>query len=464
MEREIIDYRKKIENGEKVEDVVRGVYERIGDDPYGVFISLNKDAALARAGELDKKEKDKRGRLFGLPILVKDNILTEGLRTTCASKMLEDYIPSYSASLVKRLEEEDAVIIGKTNMDEFAMGSNSESSYFHPTKNPIDPSLSPGGSSSGSGTGQRLGYAFVSIGTDTGGSVRQPASFSSIIGYKPSYGLISRYGVVSMANTLDQVGIFSNNIIDLVSVLNVIGGYDELDDTSIRRGVDFKLEKFDDLNGIRVGIVKEEDYWDEKVKEDYRRAIEIFRKLGCEVSETSFKNKKYFSPAYSVISTSEASSNLSRFDGIRYGYLAEDYDDLNDLYKKTRSIGFGEEVQRRIAMGMYYLGSSFDRKIYEKALTARKLIVDELEKSFESFDIILSPSATSLPEKQFSNTLGTVGNFTQGDYHVLANLIGSPAISLPMNEGIGGSVQLIAKKFDDQKLLSIANRFFEEVR
>ena len=380
--------------------------------------------------------------------------------------MLENYTPPYDATLVQKLLEEDAIIIGKTNMDEFAMGGTSETSYFGPVKNPIDNTLVPGGSSSGAAAGQAAGYSVVAIGTDTGGSVRQPASYCSILGYLPSYGSISRYGVASLANSLDHVGIFANSIDDIIITLNAIGGNDSKDATSVKpESLNLKLNEMKDLTGIKVGYICEFEglELDESVKEDYNRAINTLIKLGAELVEVKIENQKFLSPTYSVINTAEASSNLSRYDGIRYGYLADDYDGLDELYEKTRSEGFGEEVQRRIAIGMYYLGSDFDRDVYNRALKVRTLVRREVESIFSDFDILLTPSAITLPPVLGEGN-DSVKAFNSGDFHVLANLTGRCAISIPMSDGLGGSIQLMADRFEDEKLLNIANRFFKEVK
>ncbi|MDO5717436.1 MAG: Asp-tRNA(Asn)/Glu-tRNA(Gln) amidotransferase subunit GatA [Tissierellia bacterium] len=456
-----------ISGEKKVEEYIESLVQKIGEDEYNAFITIDREKLIERARELDQKlsEGKELGRLFGIPVALKDNIMTKGMRTTCASKMLENYLPSYDAHIVEKLLEEDAVIIGKTNLDEFAMGGTSETSYFGATKNPIDNSLAPGGSSSGSACSQKLGYSIISIGTDTGGSVRQPAAYCSTIGYLPSYGNISRYGVVSMANSLDQVGIFANNIEDIVESVNIIGGHDLMDPTSTKVE-DLKFElKEKSLKGLKIGYIKDRsDYnFSSEVDEDYSRAVEIFKEMGAELIEINFKNQKYLSPTYSVISTAEASSNLSRFDGIRYGYRTEEYDGLEDLYNKTRSEGFGEEVQRRIAIGMYYLGSDFARSVYEKALKVRTLIKREVEELFRDLDIILTPSATCLPPKLGDEKAGTVEAFNSGDFHVIANLTGRCAISIPMREGLGGSVQLMADRYKDEELLNIADSFYREV-
>ena len=380
--------------------------------------------------------------------------------------MLENYTPPYDATLVQKLLEEDAIIIGKTNMDEFAMGGTSETSYFGPVKNPIDNTLVPGGSSSGAAAGQAAGYSVVAIGTDTGGSVRQPASYCSILGYLPSYGSISRYGVASLANSLDHVGIFANSIDDIIITLNAIGGNDSKDATSVKpESLNLKLNEMKDLTGIKVGYICEFEglELDESVKEDYNRAINTLIKLGAELVEVKIENQKFLSPTYSVINTAEASSNLSRYDGIRYGYLADDYEGLDELYEKTRSEGFGEEVQRRIAIGMYYLGSDFDRDVYNRALKVRTLVRREVESIFSDFDILLTPSAITLPPVLGEGN-DSVKAFNSGDFHVLANLTGRCAISIPMSDGLGGSIQLMADRFEDEKLLNIANRFFKEVK
>lgn len=460
----------KFKNKEiSVESYFLDLFEKIEKDDCNVFISLNKDEALKKARELDQKiEKgEELGQLFGIPVSLKDNIVTENLRTTCASKMLENYVPTYDASLVVRLKNEDAIIVGKTNMDEFACGSTSETSYFGPVNNPLDRKLMPGGSSSGAAAGQKLGYSLVSLGSDTGGSVRQPAAYTSTLGYMPSYGTISRNGVVSMANSLDQVGIFANSVEDIVRTVNVIGGSDKRDLTSTEvEKLNFELTGLKDLKGYKIGYVDDfsSDLIQDEVKAAYLKTVEKMKELGAELVLIKIENKKFLSPCYSVISTSEVSSNLSRFDGIRYGYQTEDYEGLDELFKKTRTEGFGEEVKRRIAMGMYFLGSSYYREVFEKTLKVRGLIKKEVEEIFEKVDIFLTPSTLDYPAELGSKKNGTVDNFRDGDYHVIANLTGRCAINIPLEEKIGPSVQLIGNRYDDQRLLNVADLLYREVR
>lgn len=464
----IRNLKERFINGEiTVLDYTKELLGKIEVDKCNTFITVNSEEALKRSAELDLKLKNNEepGELFGVAVSLKDNIMTEGLKTTCASKMLENYIPSYDATIVKKLMDADAIIIGKTNMDEFAMGGSSETSYFGPVNNPIDNTLIPGGSSSGAAAAQKLGYSVVSLGSDTGGSVRQPASYCSLLGYLPSYGSISRYGVVSLANSLDQVGIFGDSVEDIVSTINVIGGHDQKDPTSMKQEINLELEDREDLRGLKIAYVYDFEKFniDEKVLNDYNEAINTFIKLGAELTEIKFENREYFSPTYSVINTAEASSNLSRFDGIRYGFIAEDYEGVEELYVKTRSEGFGEEVQRRIAIGMYYLGSEFEREIYERAIKVRTKIKNEIASIFKDYDLILTPSTPDLPAK-LGGEKGSIEAFNSGDYHVIVNLTGSCAISIPMNEGLGGSVQLIADRFEDELLLNIADRFYKEVK
>jgi aspartyl-tRNA(Asn)/glutamyl-tRNA(Gln) amidotransferase subunit A len=439
------------------------VLEKIENDTLNAYISVDREGALKRAKELDEKLKngEKLGSLFGLPITVKDNISCKGMRMTCASKMLEDFEPVYNATVIENVLKEDAIIVAKTNMDEFAMGGSSQSSYFGPTKNPLDETLIPGGSSSGSAVSVAKGDVLVSLGTDTGGSVRQPASYCNIIGYKPTYSLMSRYGVVSMSNTLDQVSIFATNVSDLRLISSVASSTDEKDMTAILEPYKFDYEDYD-FKGKKIAYVAndEELYTvDPVVEKDYRKAVDLLKDLGAELVPVELEYAKYSNEIYNVVMSSEVSSNLSRFDGIRYGYQTEKYADIEELFVKNRSEGFGEEVQRRIALGTMYLSSDDDQRIYKQGLKIRTLIKKELEKVFETCDLLITPTTVDLPEKLGKSVDDPLSDFRSDGFNVIVNLAGMCGISVPVREGISGSVQFIGDRFKDKDILNAAEAF-----
>lgn len=452
---------EKIDLENFYEDIIKKIEE---NKDLNIFIDFSKENIRKRVKFLKEKlkNKEKLGSLFGVSVSVKDNILVKGYTNTCASKMLEDFKPVYNATIIDRLLNEDCVILGKVNMDEFAMGASSETSYFGVTKNPLDKTLIPGGSSSGSAASITKGLAMISLGTDTGGSVRNPAAFCSCVGYKPTYGAISRYGVVSMANSLDQVGILSNDVKSIFPVMNVISGIDKMDPTSMRDNfnLDF-LEKFS-LEGIKIATVSnlEEYNINEIVLNDYKKAIETLKKLGAEIEIVDFEYIKYSTNVYNVIMSCEVSSNMSRFDGIRYGYRTPVYDSTKDLFTNTRSLGFGEEVQRRIAMGTFYLASSNNQKLYKKGLKVRNLISKEVNDVLSKYDFILTPTATNLPPKIGSSKEDALSCYASDTFNVPVNFAGLCAISVPINKNkISGSVQFIGKRFDDQRLLNLSSVF-----
>lgn len=446
-----------------LDDFYNNLFNKIEDaQDLHIFITFDKDYVLKQVEELKRKldQKEANGKLFGVPITIKDNILTKGLRTTCGSKTLEDYIPIYDATVIERIKEEDGIILGKVNMDEFAMGGSSETSYFGPTKNPLDPSLIPGGSSSGSAASVAADLVNIALGSDTGGSVRQPAAFCNVTGYLPSYGTVSRYGVASMANTLDQVGIVGKTVEDIVLMVNTIGGHDEKDMNSDNREINFILDEHYSLKGKKIGIIDTEQYKiDEVVKEDYLSAIERLEKLGAEIIPLEFEYIKYSTPLYNVIMSCEVSSNMSRYDGIRYGYLTEDYQTTRELFVKTRSEQFGEEVQRRIAMGTHYLAAENDQAIYKQGLKLRRLLRREFDEHFENVDFIVTPTSTELPYKLGTRVEDPLADYDDGTFDVPVNLCGYCALSLPIRDGISGSLQIIGKRRDDEKVLNAGNCF-----
>lgn len=439
------------------EDLIKKVEDK---KSLNIFISFDENLIKERIEKLKNKKNnnEKLGKLFGVPVSLKDNISYTEMRMTCGSKMLEDFTPVFNATVVEKLLKEDAVIFGKVNMDEFAMGSSSETSYYGVTKNPLDEKLIPGGSSSGSAVSVAADLVPISLGTDTGGSVRQPAAFCNVVGYYPSYGTISRHGVVSMANTLDQVGIVANSVKEVVDTVNIIGGKDLKDmNTTLKENLDFNLDENYTLKGKKIGIVDMEEFgMDETTKADYEKAIEDLKNLGAEIVELEFDYLKYSSPVYNVVMSCEASSNLSKFDGIRYGYLTDDYKTTRELYVNTRSEGFGEEVQRRIAMGTHYLSADNGKKLYKQGLKVRRLLMDEFNSKFDKVDFIATPTVTELPYEIGSRLEDPLAVYDSGTFNVAVNLAGLCAISVPVREGISGSLQFIGKRNEDEKMLNAA--------
>ena len=460
----------KFKSGEiSVIEYTKDTLAKIKANEYNAYISCNEEDSIKRAEFLEEKLKngEKLGKLFGLPISVKDNISYKNMRMTCASKMLEDFTPVYNATVVENLLNEDAIIIAKTNMDEFAMGSSSRTSYFGVVKNNLDTERIAGGSSSGSAVSVSNGDVLVSLGTDTGGSVRGPASYTNILGYKPTYSLMSRYGVVSMANTLDQVSLFAKNIKDMKLLASITSSCDSNDMTSILEDYEFKNEDYD-FAGKKIGVISTDaDIYkgiEDTVKEDYKLAIERLEKLGAEIHTVDFKYAKFANPVYNVVMSSEVSSNMSRFDGIRFGHQTENYGNLNDLFIKSRSEGFGEEVQRRIALGTMYLSASDNQRVYKKGLQLRTLIKKELESLLEEYDLIITPTTTNLPTKITENKDNPLSDFKADGFNVIVNLAGMCGISVPVRSGISGSIQFIGNRFDDNKILNAAQRFIKEAK
>ncbi|MDO5755628.1 MAG: Asp-tRNA(Asn)/Glu-tRNA(Gln) amidotransferase subunit GatA [Tissierellia bacterium] len=449
--------REEFLNGDKdLKEYYEVLFDRIEElEDLNIFISYDEEKVKKRLDEIE--QKDEKGALYGIPFTLKDNISMKGMGLTCGSKMLKDFEAVYDATVTKRILDEDGVILGKVNMDEFAMGSSSETSYFGVTKNPLDPERIPGGSSAGSCAAVASGIGAISLGTDTGGSTRQPASYCNVMGYMPSYGTFSRYGVVSMANTLDQVGIVANTVKDIVLTANIIGGQDEKDMvTTEQEKLDFTDEALD-ISGVKIGILSLDEFdIEEEVRKDYDLALEQLKAMGAELIALDFKYLKYALPLYNVIMSAEVSSNMSRFDGIRYGFQAEDYEDTRDLYVKTRSQGFGEEVKRRIAMGTHYLSSSDDQLIYKQGLKVRRLLAEEFYEKYEEVDFIATPTVTNLPCKIGERIEDPLAMYDSGSFNVPVNLAGLCAISMPVRKGLSSSIQFIGNRYGDKQLLQMA--------
>ncbi len=461
---------KKIKDKEvTIKEVLDSVYSRIDEVEKKIdgYITLTKESAYKRAEILQEKldNGEDIGALGGVPIAIKDNICTNGVKTTCASRMLEDFVPFYDATVVEKLENAGAIIVGKTNMDEFAMGSSTETSYFKKTKNPWNLERVPGGSSGGSAAVIGANMAFGALGTDTGGSIRQPASYCSVVGLKPTYGLVSRYGVVAYASSLDQVGPITKSVEDAALMLNVVAGHDKMDTTSADLGQkDYTKSLVNDVKGKKIGILK--DFVSEGVAKDvklaYEENIEKLKKLGAEIVEVKLDYVKYSLPTYYIIATAEASSNLGRYDGIRYGHRAKDFSNLNELYVNSRTEGFGDEVKRRIMLGTYVLSSGYYDAYYKRAQCVRTLIIEDFKKAFESCDVILIPTAPNTAFKFGEKSKNPVEMYLEDIYTVPVNIAGLPGISVPGgfdNDGMPIGMQFISKAFDEETLLQIAYTF-----
>ena len=458
----------KFKNNEiSVFENTKKVLEKIKNDKYNAYISINEEDSLERAKYLDKKLKNNEelGSLFGIPVSIKDNISYKNMKMTCGSKMLEDFNPVFNAKVVENLLNEDAIIIAKTNMDEFAMGGSGETSYFGPIKNPLDETLIPGGSSSGSAVSVAKEDVLVSLGTDTGGSVRQPASYCNIIGYKPTYSLMSRSGVVSMANSLDQVSLFAKNVSDLRQLASATQSPDKFDMTASLEDYNYEKENYD-FSGKKIAVIKNDNNvynLDKEVEDDYKHAIEILKELGAEIIPIDLKYSKYANEVYNVVMSSEVSSNLSRFDGIRFGHQTDEYKNVEELFIKNRSEGFGENVQRRIALGTMYLSSEDDQRIYKQGLKLRTLIVEEFKEIFKNYDLLITPTTVDLPSKLGIYVDDPLKDFTSDIFNVCVNLTGSCGVSIPVRKGISGSIQIIGDRFKDNDIINACETFERKI-
>ena len=449
-----------------IKEVLDSVYKRIEEvEPkVGAYITLTKNEAYKRSDELQEKldKGEDIGLLGGVPIAIKDNICTKNVKTTCASKMLENFEPIYNATVIEKLEDAGAIMIGKTNMDEFAMGSSTETSYFKKTANPWDVERVPGGSSGGSAACVSADMAYAALGSDTGGSIRQPASYCSVVGLKPTYGLISRYGLIAFASSLDQIGPFGKTVEDAAIMLNVIAGHDKKDTTSADlEKKDYTKSLVNDVKGMKIGIHVSfvNDGINKDVKEAYDNSVNTLKELGAEIVDVKLEYAKYSLSTYYIIATAEASSNLGRYDGIRYGHRAKEFSDLIDLYTKSRTEGFGDEVKRRIMLGTYVLSSGYYDAYYKRAQQVRTLIVEDFKKTFESCDAIMIPTAPNTSFKMGEHSTNPLEMYLEDIFTVPVNIAGLPAISIPggfASNGMPIGLQLITKAFDEEKLLQIA--------
>ncbi|MCC8192954.1 MAG: Asp-tRNA(Asn)/Glu-tRNA(Gln) amidotransferase subunit GatA [Ruminococcus sp.] len=458
---------KKLESKEiSSKELTEAVFERIEsvEGKVDAYVTLDKENALKKAAEVDEKRAsgEKLSRLAGLPVGIKDNISTRNLRTTCSSKMLENYIPPFNATVMDKLNGENIVITGKLNMDEFAMGSSTETSYFKKTKNPFDETRIPGGSSGGSAAAVSAGEAIMALGSDTGGSIRQPASYCGVVGLKPTYGSVSRFGLVAFASSLDQIGPIGRTVKDTAMLYSAICGFDKMDATSKNMShPDYLANLKSDVKGLRIGVPKE--YFskgiDENVKSAVLSAVKVLEQNGAVVKEVSLPSTEYALNAYYIISSAEASSNLARYDGVKYGYRAKDYDDLTDMYKKTRSEGFGDEVKRRIMLGTFVLSSGYYDAYYKKARLLQRRISKEFCDVFKEVDLLAAPTVPSTAFKIGENIDNPLKMYATDVCTVTINIAGLPAISVPCGydeAGLPIGLQLISDKFNEQTLLNTA--------
>lgn len=456
-----------------VMDAVQAVLERIreAEGLYHCYVTIDRDGAMKRAEEIQKKISagELTGPLAGVPAAVKDNMCTRGMLTTCSSRILENFIPSYSAEAVMKLEKAGAVILGKTNMDEFAMGSTTETSAYGVTRNPQNPACVPGGSSGGSAAAVTAGECFFALGSDTGGSIRQPASYCGAVGMKPTYGTVSRYGLIAYGSSLDQIGPLTRNVTDCAAVLEAVSGYDPKDSTSVKRqDLDFTAALQEDITGMKIGIPR--DYLGEGLDSQVRSAVlqaaEVLRQKGAIVEEFELSLVDYGIPAYYTIAAAEASSNLERFDGIKYGYRTKEYDGLHQMYKKTRSEGFGGEVKRRIMLGSFVLSSGYYDAYYLKALRVKNLIKKAFDRAFSGYDLILGPTAPNTAPELGKSLADPISMYLGDIYTVSVNLAGLPGISIPCGrdeKGLPIGVQLTGDAFCEKKLLQAAYAYEQAV-
>ncbi|MFC4711247.1 Asp-tRNA(Asn)/Glu-tRNA(Gln) amidotransferase subunit GatA [Planococcus dechangensis] len=434
------------------------------DPKVDAFLALNEEQALQQAAEMDQTEVQGRGPLYGLPIGVKDNIVTEGLETTASSLILKGFNPIYNATVVDKLREAGMVIVGKLNMDEFAMGSSNENSYYKNTKNPWNLETVPGGSSGGSAAAVAAGEVPFSLGSDTGGSIRQPAAFCGVVGMKPTYGRVSRFGLIAYASSFDQIGPITRTVKDNALLLNAISGHDEKDSTSANVEVpDFTAALTGDINGLRIGVPKE--YFAQGVSEASKQAVKdalkVLEEKGATWEEISLPHSKYALSTYYILASSEASSNLSRFDGIRYGYRTEKAGSLLEFYMNTRAEGFGDEVKRRIMLGTYALSSGYYDAYYKKAQKVRTLIKQDFDKAFENFDVIVGPT-TPTPAFKIGEIIDDPLTMYANDILTIpVNLAGVPAISVPcgFDNGLPLGLQIIGNYFDEETIYRVADVF-----
>jgi aspartyl-tRNA(Asn)/glutamyl-tRNA(Gln) amidotransferase subunit A len=446
-------------------EITRSVIERIAkqEDKVKAYVTLSKEAALEEARAADRRLKNQENvtPLTGIPIAVKDNMCTRGLRTTCSSKILANYLPPYNATVVTKLKEAGAVILGKTNLDEFAMGSSTENSAFHKTSNPWDLSTVPGGSSGGSAAAVAAGEAIMATGSDTGGSIRQPASFCGVVGLKPTYGRVSRYGLVAFASSLDQIGPLAKDVEDAALMMNIIAGHDAQDSTSADRPVpDYRRSLVNDIKKMKVGLVSElmGQGIDPAVKAAVKKAAAVLSGLGAEIIEVSLPSLEYAIATYYLIAPAEASSNLARFDGVKFGHRSQEAKDLISMYYNTRREGFGPEVKRRIMLGTYALSAGYYDAYYLKALKVRTLIKQDFEIAFQRCDVLISPTSPTVAFKLGEKAADPLAMYLSDIATIPINLAGLPAVSLPcgFSGGLPIGLQIIGQAFAEETVLKAA--------
>ena len=450
-------------------EATQAVLDKIAasEDTYHCYVTIEREKALQQAAEVQKKIEagELTGPLAGVPFAIKDNMCTEGTLTTCSSKILENFVPTFSAEAVLNLEKAGAVILGKTNMDEFAMGSTTETSYYGVTKNPRNPEHVPGGSSGGSAAAVAAEECFAALGSDTGGSIRQPASYCGVVGMKPTYGTVSRYGLIAYGSSLDQIGPIAKDVTDCATILETIASHDTKDSTSVARDdLKFTEALVDDVKGMKIGIPK--DYigegLDPEVKDAILAAAKALEAKGAIVEEFDLGLVKYAIPAYYVIACAEASSNLARFDGVKYGYRTREYEGLHNMYKKSRSEGFGPEVKRRIMLGSFVLSSGYYDAYYLKALRVKALIKKAFDEAFARYDVILGPAAPTTAPKLGESLSNPIQMYLGDIYTISVNLAGLPGISLPCgtdSRGLPIGLQLIGDCFKEKNIIRAAYSF-----
>ncbi len=462
-----VELAKEIKAGKTTAvEAMKAVLEQIEktEETYHCYITIDKEKAMQAAKEAQEKIEagTLTGPLAGVPVAIKDNLCTKDVVTTCASKILENFVPQYDAEAVVKLQEAGAVMIGKTNMDEFAMGSTTETSAYGVTKNPRNPEHVPGGSSGGSAAAVAADECFFALGSDTGGSIRQPASYCGVVGMKPTYGTVSRYGLVAYGSSLDQIGPLCKDVTDCATIMEVIASHDLKDSTSVeRKDTDFTSALVDDVKGMRIGIPK--DYFgeglDPDVKASVLNAVEVLKAKGAIVEEFDLSLVEYAIPTYYTIAAAEASSNLERFDGVKYGYRAKDYEGLHNMYKKTRSEGFGPEVKRRIMLGSFVLSSGYYDAYYLKALRVKALIKKAFDEAFAKYDVIIGPAAPTTAPKLGSSLSDPIKMYLSDIYTISVNLAGLPGMTVPCGtdkNGLPVGMQLIGNCFEEKKLIQTA--------
>ena len=457
-----------------ITEITKAYTDRINEKEKDVqaFVTILAEEANKQAEEIEEKIKNGeiKGELAGIPIGIKDNMCTKGIKTTCSSRMLENFVAPYDATVIEKINAENMIDLGKLNMDEFAMGGSTEYSYFKKTRNPWNLNKVPGGSSGGSAAAVASNMVPWALGSDTGGSIRQPSSFCGVVGLKPTYGLVSRYGLVAFASSLDQIGPITKDVYDSAMLLSLIAGHDEKDTTSEKREkIDYTKCLKKDVKGLKIGVPKEffGEGINEEVKQSLENAIKKYKELGAEIEEFSLDIAQYALATYYIVACAEASSNLGRFDGIRYGYRTKEFKNLKELYRKSRSEGFGPEVKRRIILGTYVLSSGYYDAYYKKAQQVRTLVMNEFNKAFEKYDVILTPTSPTVAFDIGSKSDNPLEMYLADICTVSVNIAGLPGISIPCGvdkEGMPIGMQLIGNKFCEETILNAAYTFEQAIQ